>query len=710
VLKEHSRALRALAVALLPALPGLAQGVASPEPSPSPLPYRINEDVVVRAVRADEKAPVSRSELSRDEIERRNQGQEIPFLLQQTPGITLTSDTGTSAGYSYFYIRGIPQTRVNMTLDGVPLNEPEDQALYFVDFGDFTSSLQSVEIQRGVGTSPVGTPSYGGAVSFESLALAEHASAQAELGLGSFDTTRASLGGQSGRFGPGLAAYARGTYKETDGFRQGSGVRQRSVFYGVSRQAERSFFKLFGFAGRERTQLAFLAVEKAVLEEHLRFNPMAPEETDRFGQDFVQAQWARALGASSSLALQAYRTSAGGDYRIWSDAEHTALFQYDLDWRLRGGIATLSHEGGRWKASGGLHANDFDSDHAREIVGAGRDYANRGHKQELSGFGRTSYDLGALELFADAQLRRARFRYEGDLQLGAVAWTFFNPRLGLRWDKSPSFSAFASVGRASREPARSDMLAGEDNASLRYDLSAVTPERVVDVEAGIDVRRRGLRLQANLYAMEFRNEISQTGELSEIGLPLRRNVDRSHRRGLEFDLRWEPTARLRVSGTGNLSANAIGEWRQFYDVYGPDGSSLESTSRVHRDVAPLLTPRATLNLGVDWTPRSDVTAGVRGRYVSTAHLDNTGDPAFTTPACFVLDGSARMELARWITSGQPALRVAATNLLNNDRVWPSGYSYLYLNRDVAGADALAGIPYYYPQATRAVFVSVELRF
>jgi iron complex outermembrane receptor protein len=560
-----------------------------------------------------------------------------------------------------------------------------------------------------VGTSPVGTASYGGAVSFESLALAEKGQAAAEVGLGSFDTQRASLGGQSGRFGPGLAVYARGTYKDTDGFRDHSGVRQRSLFFGGSHQDERSFLKVFGFTGHEQTQLAFLATEKELLEHDLRFNAMAPEEKDSFGQDFVQAQWTRAVGSSSSLAVQAYRTSAGGNYRIWADADHSALYQYNLDWRLFGGLATLAHERGRFKASGGLHANDFASDHSQDIVDGGRQYANRGHKSELSAFARASYDVGAVHLYGDAQFRHARFRYEGDAPLGSVEWSFVNPRLGLRWDARSSLGLFASVGRASREPARSDMLAGEDNASLLYDLSAVEPERVVDVETGIDYRRQGLELQASVYAMEFRNEIAQTGELSEIGLPLRRNVERSHRRGLELELRWQAARALRFSGSANLSANAIGEWQQFYDVYGPDGSYVDSVSRLHRDVEPLLTPRAVANLGLDWTPRVEVAAGLRGRYVSKSQLDNTGDDAFTTPSHFVVDASALLRLDRWIKHGGPRLRLEVTNLLNNDRVWPTGYSYQYFDRDAAGADSLAGIPYYYPQATRAVFVALELK-
>lgn len=672
--------------------------------------YRLSEHVVVQAIRADAKAPVTKKDVDRSEIDRQYHGQEMPALLEHTPSITQYSDTGSGAGYNYLYLRGIQQTRINMTLDGVPLSEPEDYALYFVDFGDFASNVESLQIQRGVGTSTVGAASYGGSINFASVDIQEHRQLLGTLGAGSFGSSRGSLALQSGRIGPGLAFYGRASYLDTDGFRDHSGVNQRSVFYGATRQGDRSFFKLFGFSGREKTQLAFLAVDPDTLEQDLRANPMDAAERDRFGQDFVQAQFTRVLGSSSSLAVQGYYNGAGGYYRIWDGPARTALLQYELDWHLVGGFVTFRHTSGRFDLTAGTHLNDFTSEHGQRVTDAtSRTYTNHGHKNEANAFAKLGYDVGAWHLYGDAQLRYSKFRYAGDLDLGSVDWTFFNPKLGARFDLTPALGLYASAGKATREPARADMLAGEDNPTLPYDLAAVRPERVWDFEAGLDYRSRILSLQANVYAMEFRNEIALTGELSEIGLPLRRNVDRSHRRGIELDASWQAAPSLRLHGNANLSESRIRTWTQFYDVYDEAGSYLESVSQDHRDVRPLLTPPFVGNLGADWTPAKGLGISAVGRYVARAHLDNTNDKATTTPGFFDLDAVVSVDLGRFIKVGHPRLRVQVNNVLDNSRIFASGYSYLYLTRGAGGSSTLTASPYYYPLATRSLFVGLDLK-
>ena len=672
--------------------------------------YRLSERVVVQAIRADTRAPVTKKDIDRSDIDREYHGQEMPALLEHTPSITQYSDSGIGAGYNYLYLRGIQQTRINMTLDGVPLSEPEDSALYFVDFGDFASNVESLQIQRGVGTSTVGAASYGGSINFASVDIQDRRQLLGTLGVGSFDSARGSLAFQSGRIGPGLAFYGRASYLETDGFRDHSGVIQRSVFYGATRQGDRSFFKLFGFSGREKTELAFLAVDPDTLEQNLRTNPMDPAELDRFGQDFVQAQFTRALGSSSSLAVQGYYNGAGGFYRIWDGPARTSLLQYELDWHFVGALVTFKHTSGRFDLTAGTHLNDFTSEHGqRETGAASRSYTNHGHRNEANAFAKLGYDVGAWHLYGDAQLRYSKFRYEGDLDLGSVDWTFFNPKLGARFDLTPALGIYASAGKATREPARADMLAGEDNPTLPYDLAAVRPERVWDFEGGLDYRTRTLSLQANAYAMEFRNEIALTGELSAIGLPLRRNVDRSHRRGLELDAAWQAVPWLRLHGNANLSRSRIRTWTQFYDVYDEAGNYLESVSQDHRDVRPLLTPGFVGNLGADWTPAKGLAISALGRYVAKAHLDNTNDEITTTPGFFDLDVVVSLDLGRFIKVAKPRLRVQVNNVLDNSRIFASGYSYLYLTRGAEGSSTLTSTPYYYPLATRSVFVGLDLK-
>ncbi|MFO7692069.1 MAG: TonB-dependent receptor [Vicinamibacterales bacterium] len=672
---------------------------------------RFAEEVVVAAVRADAEAPITKRDLDRREIDRLNTGQEMPFLLKDVPSLTQYSDSGAQTGYSYIYLRGIPQTRMNVTLDGVPLNEPEDSAFYFANFGDFANAIESLQVQRGVGTSTVGAASFVGSINFASIDLKEEASADVRVGAGSFGTNRVSAAAHSGRLGGGVKLYGQAAYQDTEGFRRNSGSTQRSVYLGATRDTDASFFKVFGFAGQEASQLAFLAADEDALGRDLRANPMSADERDEFGQRFVTAQYHRAVGPSTELSVQGYYNGAGGWYRIQDGAG--GLYQYNLDWHSLGATATYRAVRGAFDVTWGGHVNDFESRHARDLVEGPMEYANRGFKNEVNSFVKLGYAGGRWRHYGDVQVRWVRFRFEGDLDLGSVGWTFFNPKIGTRYDLGRGVSAYASVGLAGREPARSDMLQGQDNPTVVYDLSAVKPEQVVNVEAGIEWSRPGLTLRANGYSMAFRNEIAQTGELSEVGLPLRRNVDRSARRGVEVDVTWRPVRPLQVRHSATYSYNRIRSWTQSYDIYDTSGAWSGATSVTHENVVPLLTPAVLVGLSAEYSPVEWFAAGAAGRYVGSAHLDNTNNDEFRAPGFFGLDADASLSLARLLpaTSGAaPRLRVQVTNLLDNRRMFPSGYSYQYLLLDGAGGTQPGGTRYYYPQATRSVMVMLDMRF
>ena len=667
------------------------------------------ESIVVQAIRADDSVPVTKKDIPHEEIEKENYGQEMPFFLMRTPSTNSYSDSGLGSGYSYFTMRGIQQTRINMTVDGVPLNDPEESAVYFANFGDFTSAVESIQIQRGVGTSTVGAASYGGSINFASLEPSESRDFGGEVGTGSYASHRAAVTVDSGRLDSGLAMYARLSYQDSNGFKDHSGVNQRSLYYGGTWQGERSFLKLFGFNGREKTQLAFLATEESILEQDLRYNALQPEETDNFGQDLFQAQYTHLLGNASSIAVQGYYNGAQGWFRLWDDpVAKNALLQYSINGHFVGTMVTYATSFGAMNLTAGAHANYFTRDHFQDIEDQ-RQYENTGFKNEANSFVKLNYDVNRWNLYADAQVRYARFRYEGDVDLGSVDWTFFNPKIGARYRATDSTSVYASVGHAGREPARQDMLLGEDNATVPHDLEAVKPESVTDFEAGVNYHAGTFEISANMYAMEFRNEIALTGELSEIGLPLRMNVDRSYRRGVEFDLAWQALPQVLLTTNGNLSHNRIRNWTQFYDVYDESGNYVSSQSVLHTNVNPLLTPHFILNQGVEWIPNKIVRFELDGRYVSRSYLDNTNNDDFRTPSYFNADANVQVSLERWWSAGSPRIRLQVNNIFDNDHIWPSGYSYLFFIRDGQGTDTLQGIPYFYPLATRSAFIALDFQ-
>ena len=667
----------------------------------------IEDTITVLGIRAGDELPVTKTNLDAQQIDTLSFGQDVPQLLQYTPAMTWYSDSGIGSNYSYFSMRGIQQTRINMTFDGAPLNDPAEHAVYFNNFHDFTNTVDSIQVQRGVGTSSVGSPSFGGSVNFASSPPAQDRSGDLSLALGSYDTKRASFGYESGVFENGFSIGGRFSYADTDGYRDNSGTEHQTGFIDAGWQGERSSLKLVSFFGEVETQLAWLAVEPEILAENRRFNPLDEEERDNFGQNFAQLKYTRALRNDTLLTAALYYNGADGWFRLWDDPQaKNELLQFGIDQSFIGTMVTASKSFDSLSATLGAHFNDFSGDHTLDTEGT-RIYENTGYKQTANAFGKAEYRLGDWLLFGDLQLRWAEFSYKGDIDLGSVAWTFLDPKVGVRRFVSPRLSAYASLGRAQREPARLDLLLGEDNATVPHDLEAVRPEKVLDFEAGLDFNTPELALTANIYAMEFTDEIALTGELSEIGLPIRTNVDESYRRGVEVDLKWQASERWALLHSANLSRNRIREWTQFYDVYDEQGSWIDSEPITYRDVPPLLTPEVIVNLGVEWA-RSGASVALMGRYVDDAQLDNTGLEEFRLPSYTNVDLRTSVNLGRWWAAANPRLTLFVNNLFDNDDQYPSGYSYQFINQNSSGQQNLDGIPFYYPLATRNAVLTLEL--
>lgn len=631
--------------------------------------------MVIEAIRAEEETPVTKSELTAEEIEQRYHGQDVPLLLRETPSITAYSESGVGgAGYSYISLRGIGASRINFTLDGVPLADSEDMATYFADFPDLARSLETIQIQRGVGTSTVGSASFGGSVSMESVNPLRDSEVTATLGLGSFGNRQVSAGAFF-RAPMGVALYTRLSFLESDGYRDNSGMRQSNVFVsGVKELGDDSLLKFTGFSGHERQQLSFYATDAETLRSDPRNNPLRPEERDSFGYDLAQLSYVTSLDDARSMTASAYYQRGYGWYRLF-DFGTDVLAQYGLDGMLMGGMVTYNHHSATLNVKSGVHVNRFKRDHTRDDLSLDRrDYANYGVKGEANAFTKVEYEWNKWRLYGDAQVRYAGFEYHGDVDVEPVSWTFFNPKVGARYSMTAASSVYATVGVTTREPARNDFFHGEDNPTVAYDLRAVKPERVYDLEAGWTYLLPRAKLAANVYAMEFRNEIALTGELSDIGLPLRRNVDRSYRRGIELEAKWNAMPSLRLTTNANVSRNRIEKWGEF------------------RNVEPLLTPGVIVTQIADYSPNARFGVSGIGRWVGRSYLDNTNDENLIAPSYFLLDAHVSYAVTEWAR-----VSVQVNNALNNERVYASGYSF-------------DGIPYYYPQATRNAVVLLDLRW
>ena len=648
------------------------------------------EAMTVTAIRGGGIAPISAKTLTREDIEPRYFGQDIPLVLQSSPSITSYAETGTYWGYSYIRLRGIDQSRINLTLDGIPLNDPEDQVLYFTDFPDLANSVQSVQIQRGTGTSSAGTASYGGSVNFETMPLATmQSSTELQLSGGSFGAKRVSAEYQSGLLPSRFALYARLSGQRVQGYRYHSGVDARSAFVSAGWFGDRDIVKLTATAGLFADTLAYLAVPESELARDRRINPLRPDELDRFGEQLAALAYTHLLSPASSVSTTLYRISASGNYDVFIDPD---LWNQNLDFVWYGATNTWTYRKDRWHLDAGVNANTYARDHYLFIRPdfAQRVYSNTGHKGDVSGFAKTSLDLGAWSVFGDLQLRWARFRYAPDPNAGiasrAIEWRFANPKAGLTYRAAPSLNLYASYGVNHREPARNDMFAGYDNLDASNEafvggLDRVRPERANDLEAGLQYRIAAFALQGDVFDMRFHNEILPIGALSDIGTPLRKNVRASRRRGVELDASFYGIPRLMLGGNATLMRGRI-------DTYTDDATNI-----TYENVEPLLTPRVLLNHRAELS-LGRTSVGLDGRYTGRSFLRNTGEREFMLPSSYVLDASAGWRPP--ILSGRQELRLQINNVTNT-RAFASGYS--------DGAQSL-----YYVVPPRNVMVTARLVF
>jgi iron complex outermembrane receptor protein len=685
--RRHRVAIAPLTLLLVPSLL-LSQATRDSTRRDSTRVQRL-ERVMISALRGSGAAPISQKTLTSADLGPRYFGQDVPLLLQgAAPSLTSYAETGNYWGYSYIRLRGIDQSRINLTLDGIPLNDPEDQVLYFADFPDLANSLGSVQVQRGVGTSSNGTAAYAGSINMESLPIsAGPRSTELQLEGGSFGSRRGSVEYQSGLTPSRFAIYARLSDLRTQGYRYHSGVEGKSAFVSAGYFGDRDILKFTATTGTMRDTMAYLAVPVTDLDTNRRINPLTPQERDGFGEHITALTYTRLLGPTTSWTTTVYRIAASGDFDVQLDS----LTQFNLDFVWQGVTSAWTLRHGGVQLDLGVNTNTYARDHfAFQHPDLQNPlYFNTGHKGDVSAFTKLGYTRGATTWFGDLQARHAEFRYLPDAHAGiapeSISWTFVNPKIGVTHALDRAVSLYASYGANTREPARGDMLAGFDNLDTSNvafvgDLHRVRPETVHDLELGTNYHTRTIDAQANLYSMTFRNEIAPIGQLSYIGNPLRENVRSSSRRGIEGDITYRGIARWL------LTANVAASMNRIHDYTDSTGD----VAVAYHNVEPLLTPRFMTFERAAFAPTPNAWLALETRYTSRSFLQNTSDPHYVLPASLNVDASAS-----WHHRGYEL--VGRINNLLDSRRYGSGY-------------AGDGVPDYYVVPPRNFFLTLRLDF
>jgi iron complex outermembrane receptor protein len=524
------------------------------------------DKVIINSVRGDKKTPISQKTLTKKDIQKNFQGQEIPILLDKTTSIISNSDGGHPQGYTYFRIRGIDQTRINMTLNGAPLNEPEDQGVYTSNYPGFANVLQSAQIQRGVGTSTNGVSSFGGSISFQSQSGIEKES-DISIGYGSFNTKRINISSGTGLSKKNIASFVNASYYSSDGFRNRSGGDGYSVFFSTGHYGQKNIIKLSAFTGKSTNQMAWLAVSEKDIRTDIKTNYNSNDASDCFKQSFIQTSYTLNINQYNKFSANIFYNRLDGSYDYFMSGSRSVILGSDF----YGIITNYQFEKSKIKINIGTNLNKYNRTHTniedQSSIGIPK-YQNTGYKDEASAFLKVGYDIKKLTIFTDLQYRYANFNYNGDVTMKKINWNFFNPKFGLIFNAKSFINYYASVGKSNREPTRTNLFGGQDNLVTLLDIK---PEEVTDYEIGLNLKKNQISIQANLYYMDFKNEITLLGAIGSNGLPLMTNVTKSYRSGIEFDIKYNPIFNVIILSTNvNYSKNKIKDnGEEFEPLYTP---------------------------------------------------------------------------------------------------------------------------------------------
>lgn len=621
------------------------------------------DEIFVESVRADKTAPITQTTIQRADIVQDNVGQDPVFTIARlTPSVLTHSDSGTRfANYSYIRLRGMDQTRINLTLDGVPLNDMIDQGVFFSNFNDFGNSIQSVQVQRGVGTSTNGTASYAGSINFESQNVSTgEASAGAKLTAGSFGSHRISGKVSTGSVND-FGFFGRFSNTGSDGYRFHSGTKSNTFFTSGGYFGDDDIVKVTAFIGRTQNELAYTPVPVDAIRDAPRTNNVSRNDEDNFGQQFFQLQYKRYLSEEFSLNSSVYYGGAGGDFPVGFNNAGGEFVQqlFSLENDHYGLKSTLQYNNGEGlELSGGIHTYRFDRINEESFAPKSQEltYADDSRKDEFSTFAKATYKVGDLQLYGDVQIRSVKLSLNPDISFLTDAgiprsetsvpnrtWTFVSPKIGLTYHFNSNFNVYGSFGRSGREPTRQDILGATNinasNLDVVQDVNAVEAEYVNDYEGGVRVQTNRFAGKLNGFFMQFRNEISPTGAFIPEGfVQLRENIAKSYRTGVELEWEWGVFDPLEISGNATWMQTNI-------NTFSPGASD-----QVFEDVESILSPEWLGNATVSYQAFDWINISLSGRYVGESFLELTNNPQFVMPSFFTASAGVEVRVSSSVSA------------------------------------------------------------
>ncbi|WP_443945054.1 TonB-dependent receptor [Pedobacter sp. AW1-32] len=713
----------------------------------------LGDQVVVTATRANEKSATTYKNISKEEIQSNNFGQDLPFILQNTPGVVASSDAGAGVGYTGIRIRGSDNSRINVTVNGIPINDSESQGTFYVNMPDFASSVDNVQIQRGVGTSTNGAGAFGASLNIQTTTNESLPYAEVNNTFGSFDTWKNTV-----KFGTGLIANkfsfdGRLSRISSDGYVDRGSSLLKSFFVSGTYKGNKDLLKINVFSGSEKTYQSWNGIPESRLNNdvagmnaYIERNDLNAEDaanllnsgrtynsflynnqTDNYWQNHYQLLYARQLTNNLSFNGALHYTKGEGyyeEYRAQND-----LASYGLNPVLIGGTTIEQTDliRRRWLDNnfygltyaftyqpkknfnltfGGAY-NEYQGAHFGQVIWAEyasngnpdrRYYDNDGFKTDFNVYAKANYSpVEALSLFVDLQYRRVNYTIDGtenDLNYLNIAdkLNFFNPKIGATYFINPQSNIYGSFSVANKEPNRDDYVNAAIDAFPKR-------EHLNDIELGYRFKNNRFNLGANAYAMLYKDQLVVTGKINDVGASYRQNVDRSYRLGIELDGSYTINKYFILNANAALSRNKIKNFTEYIDDYDNGGQIINNYSLT--DIS--YSPAAILFGELVYKPVTRFAVALQSKYVSKQYLDNTQNENRTLNGYWVNNVRFGYDFK---FAGVKNINVGL--LVNNilDKKYESnGYTYGYYS-----GGRLTTENFYFPQAGTNFLLSLNVKF
>ena len=687
------------------------------------------DEVIVKGIRAKFSSPISYSNIYKEKLKNKNLGQDLPILLNFLPSVVTTSDAGAGIGYTGIRVRGVSPQSTNITINGIPFNDPESMGTFWVNLPDFTSSIQSLQLQRGIGTSTNGSGAFGASINISTDNISQTPYAEISSSFGSFNTRKNTIKFSTGKINDVFEFSGRFSKIDSDGYVDRAYSDLKSYFVQGTYLKGSTLIKAISFAGHEKTYQSWYGLTMDQLKENRRQNPYTYEnEIDNYKQDHYQLHWNEKINNFWSFNLGLNYTYGRGYFEQYREDDNIDNYGgiVSSDINLNGEKTdTTDLIRRRWldndfyvfNSSLNFIKNKIDltisssyssyvGDHFGEVIWArtfssngkirDRYYEGLGEKKDLSFFTKLLYSIDEkIEFYSDLQYRNVKYNTSGttsDLVNMVIdkSYGFFNPKIGLSYKLNPNSLLYVSYARANREPNRTDYESNPD----------IQPERLNDIEFGWRLRNKNMSLNLNSYFMLYDEQLVLTGEIDDVGNPKRTNSGSSYRIGLEIE------NRINISELFSFETNLTLSSNKNKNIFSMVDGALYNYGKTNISFSPSFVG----SNAIIYQPSEKISLSLLSKYVGKQYMGNTDQPNSILESYFVNDINITYSIKPEKIFQSVSINFLINNILNKEYI-SNGYYYTYDDTwSVPGQIKTLDGAGYYPQATRNFLAGLVFEF